>query len=275
MSRSLEPKPPYRHVIVATDGSALSGAALTGGARLAAQIKADLHVFHAALSAASQKAAVDSARELLQDQPFTLEVVDLNPDSPADAISAYAARVGDCVVCLGTHGRGGIRSALIGSTALDLVGKAGHTLLAFGPKAAPATRTDKVIACVDGTEFSEASVTEGVRWASALGVPLWLVQVIPPGLPQYVSAFESTYVYNLAQDLAGSDVTLEWEVLHSLTPARALLEMFGEDGETMMVLATHGRRGLPKVMLGSVATEVVRSTWGPVVLVAQSAQPGD
>lgn len=267
MTGSAEVKPSYRHVIAATDGSQLSGIALLGGALLAAKTSARLHVFHAASGPDSEAAAMAQAAAVLQDRPYELVVRDLMT-SASRTIAEYAKEIGEpAIVAIGTRGRGGVGSSLLGSTAADLVARAGQTILAYGPGAGNPMGIERVVACVDGTEFSELSVTEGLRWATALDVPLWLIQVVPPNLPPSVSVFESTYVHNLARELRGLSTQVEWEVLHSTTPAQSIVEMHGNDAATMLVMATHGRVGLERVLLGSVSSQVVREAWGPVALV--------
>lgn len=267
MTGSVEVKPPYRHVIVATDGSYLSGTALLGGSLLAAKTSAELHVFHAASGPDSEVSALAQAADLLHGRPYKLVVRDL-VTSASWMIAEYAKEIGEqAIVAIGTHGRGGVGTSLLGSTAVDLVGRASQTILAYGPRAGHPMDIERVVACVDGTEFSELSVTEGVRWGAALSVPLWLVQVVPPDLPPYITAFESTYVHNLARELQGLSGEVEWEVLHSTTPAQSIVEWHGNDAATMLVMATHGRVGLERVLLGSVSSQVVKEAWGPVVLV--------
>jgi nucleotide-binding universal stress UspA family protein len=138
----------------------------------------------------------------------------------------------------------------------------------YGPHAVPPTEIERVVACVDGSEFSELCVEEAALWCVALRVPLWIVQVVPPDLPSYVTVFENTYVHNLSKELEGlGSQAIEWEVLHSVSPAKAILESFGVDSATMLVMATHGRVGFKRVIMGSVASEVVRGARGPVALI--------
>jgi nucleotide-binding universal stress UspA family protein len=82
-----------------------------------------------------------------------------------------------------------------------------------------------------------------------------------------MGVFETAYVHNLAKEVVGLREKVEWDVLHSPSPARSILDMYGKDSATMLVMATHGRTGLQRLMLGSVATGVVKEAWGPVVLV--------
>ena len=139
--------------------------------------------------------------------------------------------------------------------------------MAYGPGAGHPLDIERVVVCVDGSQFSEASVPEGARWATALEVPLWVIQVVPAYLSSYVRAFESSYVRNLAKDLEGLGTGVQWDVLHSTSPARSILDLYGNDAATMLVMATHGLVGLRRVLVGSISAEVVKETWGPVVMV--------
>jgi nucleotide-binding universal stress UspA family protein len=48
---------------------------------------------------------------------------------------------------------------------------------------------------------------------------------------------------------------------------RAIVEVADEIGARMIVMGTHGRRGLPRALLGSVAEKVVRTAHCPVLTV--------
>jgi nucleotide-binding universal stress UspA family protein len=56
-------------------------------------------------------------------------------------------------------------------------------------------------------------------------------------------------------------------------PATAILDEVGDDGDKIVVMATHGRAGIGRWVLGSVADRVVRHSPGPVVVVRPV--PGD
>lgn len=262
-------KPPYQSLIVATDGSKLSRSALAGGALLASQSKAELHVFHAASSLDVEQTVLDQVAEVLGNRQHKMVIRDLGPDTaPAGMIAEFARELGEeTIVAVGTHGRGGVGLSLLGSTAVDLLARASQPTVAYGPEAGTPIDIARVVACVDGSEFAELAVYEGARWAEALGAPLWVIQVVPPYLPTHKGVFETTYVHNLAKELVGLETKVEWDVLHSTTPAHSILDMYGNDPATMLVMATHGRTGLSRLLLGSVATGVVKGAWGPVVLI--------
>jgi nucleotide-binding universal stress UspA family protein len=267
MTGSVTAPPAYAHVVVATDGSALSGTAMVGGSMLAARTSAELHVFHASTGSSSEETVTAQAAQLLQGQPYKLEIRDLVA-SPSTMIADYAIQLGgESIVSVGTHGRGAVGVSVLGSTAVDLLGRTDQATLAYGPGASHPLDIQRVVVCVDGSQFSEASVPEGARWAAALDIPIWVIQVVPAYLSSYVRAFESTYVRNVAKDLEGLPKGVEWDVLHSTSPAKSILDLFGNDAATMLIMATHNRVGLRRFLIGSISTEVVKGSWGPVVLV--------
>ncbi len=49
-------------------------------------------------------------------------------------------------------------------------------------------------------------------------------------------------------------------------PAPAILELAEEEGADLIVLGTHGRGGLRRLVLGSVADKVIRGTHRPVLV---------
>jgi nucleotide-binding universal stress UspA family protein len=58
------------------------------------------------------------------------------------------------------------------------------------------------------------------------------------------------------------------------SPATAILEMAQRENVELIVMATHGRTGLTRLLMGSVAEEVVRKAKCPVLTV-KSAAPAD
>jgi nucleotide-binding universal stress UspA family protein len=55
------------------------------------------------------------------------------------------------------------------------------------------------------------------------------------------------------------------------SPATAIIEMAEREDVELIVMATHGRTGLLRVLMGSVAEEVVRKAKCPVLTVKPAA----
>ncbi len=77
-------------------------------------------------------------------------------------------------------------------------------------------------------------------------------------------------VRETAQTIANSGVIAVEEVLREGHPAEEILSYAREEGMDLIVMGTHGRRGLGRLLLGSVTEEVVRTSPVPVLTVRMS-----
>ena len=68
------------------------------------------------------------------------------------------------------------------------------------------------------------------------------------------------------------DITIEQSTVRGISAAPAILEYAADRGIDVIVMGTHGRRGLNHFMLGSVAEEVVRLAPCPVITVREMKQ---
>jgi len=123
-----------KHVLVATDFSRASEAALTYGRALARTFGATLHLLHVTendflrATAADPRALAAGTKQTLNgrltDEDWIAlrarAVVDVS-DSPAEAIADYARREGIDLIVVGTHGRSAVAQLLVGSVAERVV----------------------------------------------------------------------------------------------------------------------------------------------------------
>ncbi|HVS14108.1 MAG TPA: universal stress protein [Thermoanaerobaculia bacterium] len=98
-----------------------------------------------------------------------------------------------------------------------------------------------------------------------------------PKLDEYVEAL-GQYTGQLFDSLLKTSVIEELEVERAVrrgvAAAPELVQYAEDQGIDLIVMATHGRRGLRKLALGSVAQEVVRHAPCPVLTVRGSQAPG-
>lgn len=132
-----------KNILVATDFSEPSDAALSYGRALAQNFKATLHVVHVVGTLSSlvyggegyavslpdlQQEVEDAARKQLFDllvdndeHPLPTRRVLLTSNAPAVAIVEYAGRERVDLIVTGTHGRGGVAHLVMGSVAERVV----------------------------------------------------------------------------------------------------------------------------------------------------------
>ena len=128
----------YKHILIPTDGSRLSGKAVRAGIDLARAVKAQVTLFTASvpyralriegtvapgcLAQDYRRAAERNARERLKPgeeyarkHGVTLRTEHAFSESPHEAIVDVARRDGCDLVCMASHGRRGLERLLLGS----------------------------------------------------------------------------------------------------------------------------------------------------------------
>jgi nucleotide-binding universal stress UspA family protein len=137
----------------------------------------------------------------------------------------------------------------------------------------------KIIVPLDGSELSERAIGLGGAFARASAGRLELVHVLEEPiafdlLPSLVIPDRSAaerYLQRVAERLS-SDLEVTSYVIRG-QPVSELLKLTHDDPEAVLVMSTHGRGGLGRLMLGSVADKVLRAASVPVALVRGNAPP--
>jgi nucleotide-binding universal stress UspA family protein len=145
----------------------------------------------------------------------------------------------------------------------------------------------KILVPIDGSATAVKGLTEAVNLAKALQAKVKLIHVINELLGDYTLA-PSVYYEKIidaerqagratlanAQAYARSlDFDVEVELIETIG-ARAstiIVEAAKQSGADLIVMGTHGRRGLQRLALGSDAELVLRSSPVPVLMVRDSA----
>jgi len=263
------------HLLVPIDEREASHRAVPVAGRLATRLDLPVQLFTRVESdaeAAEAKVELDRiATSHLAANDVTTATI--HGEDPVEAIIAAAGETG--IICMGTAASVRFHQGHFGSVAEGVARKLGRPLFLVGPEmdTHPGIETRKVVVPVDGSELSETGIEVGGRLAKKFDVPLWLVTVISPKLEAQAQrelgsaavAMETNYVHNLARDIRRAHtIDAEYEVLHHDNPAHAIVEHAGDDGT--VVMSTHGRSGLSRLVAGSVAIGVVAKSKRAVVV---------
>jgi len=135
---------------------------------------------------------------------------------------------------------------------------------------------------VDGSSTSLTAVEKARGLAQAFGSAVTVIYVIDPyafsgvgtdfayGQAQYLGA--ATVEANEAlggarQLLEAAGITVTASIVESHTIYRGILETAASAGADLIVMGSHGRRGLEKLVLGSVAAQVLAHAHLPILIV--------
>jgi len=139
-----------------------------------------------------------------------------------------------------------------------------------------------VLIASDGSELAQKAVANGLALAKALGAKVTAVTVTdmyptgpysPIPLPSIIEHYEASAALSAANILAAvSDAATKLGVpcatvhVKDQRPAEGILDAASGNGCDLIVLASHGRRGMERLLLGSQAQEVVTLSTLPVLI---------
>jgi nucleotide-binding universal stress UspA family protein len=209
--------------------------------------------------------------------------------SAADAIHEQALAAAVDLVVMATHGRGGLSRFWLGSVADSLVRRLPIPILLVRPQEeAPDLARDQVLKQIliplDGSEFAEQVLEPAVALGTLMEAEYRLIQVIDPlqiaghdadGFPisglaqegiQHLQRKATAYLEQIAERLRARSLRVVTRAIVSCQAAEAILDQAGALSTNLIALETHGRGGLPRLLLGSVADKVVRGALTPVLL---------
>ncbi len=198
-------------------------------------------------------------------------------EPPTDAILDTAAADPTALVCMASHGRNAIGQAVLGSTAEAVVRRSTRPVVLVGPHASyDATRAEarNLVVAVDGAETAESIMPEALRFADRHHLHLWTVQIVSPAPYPFVSnapdspdAIQAAGLDRAVAIAGRHERSVETKVLTAADPADAIVHFAAELPASFVVMGSHGRSGLARLALGSVAMRVVHRSASPVMII--------
>ncbi len=210
----------------------------------------------------------------------------------ARTIEAYAEEIGIDLVALTTHGRGAWQRAWLGSVADQLLRKASRPILLLRDGDVARIlfeRSDSpshVLVPFDGSDASRL-VFDTLNRLGGERTRVSLVTVLHQPFPLATSYLPhaisderllterksraSEALEGVADSLRDAGWQVETRVLVADDVARGLLSHAEEGGVDLIAIATRGRGGISRFLLGSVADKVVRGASMPVLMARRPA----
>ena len=294
-------------ILVPTDFSEISRAAFPLAIQLQGALDAPLVLAHAVPSLAYlvgaaapkfseyqhavQEQAEIELESLLREAPLAGHVVsaEVINDSPvAPALLDRAIDVGAGLIVVANHGRRGARRLVLGSVTEELMRTAHVPVLTTGREARPWNQGELILVPVDFTDGSDDVVRAAARLAPRLGLDLHLVHMVEPpiapilaeGYPEAahfpteeLEAAAREKLEQLAIDL-GVAATAKLTV-HVGGAADGILRLAEGEDTGLIAIGSHGRRGIGRAVLGSVAETVTRHSKRPVLVVKRGQNLDD
>lgn len=201
------------------------------------------------------------------------------------------------LVVMATHGRGAFERFWLGSNTDDVIRHSSKPVLLVRPEEGPVDlaaepRFSPALVSLDGTAFAETVLDHAVKLVGlSSAAELILVRAIQGVAPtsaapdveearreadnirrqvrdlqSHLRQEAKEYLEGVAGRLRSRGLTVRTHVVTGDQPAQAILEEARSSGAGLIALETHGRAGLTRLLVGSVADKVIRAATVPVLV---------
>lgn len=202
-----------------------------------------------------------------------------------ESLIEYGQQVASELTVMTTHGRGGLARLRLGSVATAFLARATTPVLlvhgaAGDADAIPTLPSGRLLCPLDGSEFSERMLPHAASFADACGMRMHLFSVTTPHAismapfgtealladPSLLDQEEHDRTAYLTRMLPACPPGSTVRSVTDMAVGRAIVEESASEGIGAIALATHGRGGLARLVLGSVADEVIRHAAVPTLV---------
>ena len=140
----------------------------------------------------------------------------------------------------------------------------------------PLTRGERILVAVDGSEFSNAAVDQAISLGGICSSQIFIISVVDlypeqmavaPSLVEKMSEEVRGHLDNAAQKVEKSGIPYETIVRMGVKPHEAIVQEAKDRSVDLITMGTHGRTGIERVIMGSVAQNVIGASPCPVLVV--------
>lgn len=205
--------------------------------------------------------------------------------APAENILRLAEEGYADLIAMSTHGRRGIELALLGSVADEVVRKARPPVFLVPAQAVvkldPLPRN--ILLPLDGSPLAETAIPVACHFAQVTGAVIHLIRVVEPHddvkelTAKQISSesdYEeehpiirqaSCYLQRIQLRLQLAGTVSHYHIMQG-EPADTIARVAHAENADLIVMSTHGRAGMERMVHGSVAGQVLSNTTCPVLL---------
>ena len=208
--------------------------------------------------------------------------------APATVIVDHAKNDPSCLIAMATHGISGARRWLLGSVTSKVVQTATNPLLLIRPShnfdASRPVSIDQIFVPLDGSGLAEKTLPHACALTKRLNLEIQLLRVYSLPMDAYVVADgviaqgPAQYREELAKQaqdyLDGKVAGLRAEGFKRVVgialegdAASEIIDLASKSTNSLIAMSTHGRSGIGRWVLGSVAEKIIQHAHNPVLLI--------
>ena len=291
----------YKQIMVPLDGSTFAEAALPLALALSRKTRAGIHFVSVleptpafdydeweAAARAWSEGYLDNVAGRVRGESGGAVTTGLRSGQVVETLLTEAGAKHADLVVMATHGRGALSRAWLGSVADALLRQAKMPVLFVRPSEGPAPAsvpagTETILIPLDGSDLSEEALEHATELGELFGSAYHLTRVVAnfidiasPYTPHTMqmnqniladakaSAIE--YLEERADHMRRRGLRVTTSVAVDAQAGHGILSEAEAVGCDLIAMATHGRSGMGRLVLGSTADKVLRGTHVPLLL---------
>lgn len=288
---------PYQKILVGIDGSEESLNAFKSALSLAKKINASVSVLYvlplgvevsSALSLFTgmkdifRKGAekiLKEAQSIAEEEGIEVRLKFEEGEPYTKLVDILYAEESDLLV-LGKSGKGGLAKALIGSTASRAIGASPVDVLVI-PKNTT-LKLKKMLVPVDGSLYSEEAAMRALELASHLKSEIILLSVVEIPFELYETATDigkmvehlkteaEEFIRKLKSKYKEKGIEVKGYVVEGIVEEK-ILEIAEKEEVDLIIMGSHGKTGLKRLLMGSVTEKVLTLGTKPVLVVKRGS----
>ncbi|MBI5102943.1 MAG: universal stress protein [Nitrospirae bacterium] len=279
----------YRKILVAVDGSLTGFHALRESFRLASDEKSWITVLAVALEYKGDLAmigigsplssmrrpaeeAIAEAKRIADSERALIRTLIEEGDPHEQIVDTAEAENCDLIV-MGRRGLHRFERALVGSATARVIGYSHKDVLVIPRDTTVGWK--KVLVATDGSKFSAIAVDHAINFAKSYGGELKILSVVDMPDELYSEAPElvddlgkkAKAFAGAAKKQAEAEGVAAETFVREAEAYKAILDIATEQKVDTIVLGSHGRTGLKRLLMGSVTEKVIGNAPCPVLVV--------
>lgn len=213
---------------------------------------------------------LEAIKERASKEGIGCEIIARQGDDPYKYIVEEAAKNNIDIIIMGRRGRTGLKRLMMGSVTAKVIGHSPCDVLVV-PRAAK-LEFRKILVATDGSKYSDAAAVEAVGIAKRCDSYLIAVSVVPSETESPFDIVHSEMQKGLISDrelqeaeknvknvkkLAEENGVRVKGFIYSGRPYDAVLETAKDERADLIVVGSHGRTGIARLLMGSVTERVI------------------
>ena len=267
----------YRRILVALDGSPNAERILPLVRPLLVTLEGTAVLTHVLSSGRGSPKAAARAYLRLVARKLESHGIDVETAAPTGDPAFEVLRTAETsevdLIAMTTHGRGALARWALGSVAHKVLRASAYPVLLARSLGRRIAQVRQILVPLDGSLRAEAAVPHAAALARVYDAGILLFHVAPaPGIEARTSKFRRwvrAETARLEARLAALRATLApLPVRMEIDKGDAALQIvMRSDPGTLIAMSSHGRTGIPRWTLGSVAEKVLHRTAAPMLIV--------